>query len=57
MQAICVKLVLTDPFLVSKGKGDTGVGENCYVCTLRIYPNTMFSEIKKAACEFWGKID
>ena len=31
--------------------------DNCYVCTFRIYPSTQFSEIKKAACEFWGKIE
>jgi len=24
------------------------------VCTFRIYPQTRFGEIKKAACEFWN---
>jgi hypothetical protein len=30
---------------------------NCFVCTFRIYPKTQFSDIQKAACEFWHQID
>ncbi|CDW75034.1 UNKNOWN [Stylonychia lemnae] len=59
VQAICVKLILSDPnALISKnGQGNLMNTDNCYVCTFRIYPSTMFSEIKKAACEFWNKIE
>lgn len=54
VQAICVKLVLSDPLVQSRANQ---INENSYVCTLRIYPSTMFSEIKKASCEFWNKIE
>eukprot|EP00347_Sterkiella_histriomuscorum_P017713 403348280 len=59
VQAICVKLILTDPTIQSHKKDSYNIinTENCYVCTFRIYPSTMFNEIKKAACEFWNKIE
>ena len=33
------------------------ITQTSYLCTFRIYPTTIFSEIKRAACEFWSKID
>jgi hypothetical protein len=57
VSAISVKLILSDPFVYGKNSEIKGIAENSYVCTFRIYPNTMFSEIKKAACEFWNKIE
>ena len=56
VQAICVKLLLADPLMASGGKQGVS-NDNCLVCTFRIYPNTVFPEIKRAACEFWNKIE
>jgi hypothetical protein len=40
------------------GNGKAGANnDNCLVCTFRIYPTTKFPEIKRAACEFWNKIE
>ncbi len=59
VQAICVKLLLADPLLAGNGKSkwDGSSNDNCLVCTFRIYPTTKFPEIKRAACEFWNKIE
>lgn len=27
------------------------------MCTFRIYPKTLFQEVKLAACEFWKKLE
>ena len=55
-----MKLILSDSVIQVKKNGNVQVIydiENCYICTFRIYPSTFFSEIKRAACEFWGKIE
>jgi len=56
VQAICVKLLLADPLMAGNGKAGAN-NDNCLVCTFRIYPTTKFPEIKRAACEFWNKIE
>jgi hypothetical protein len=59
VQAICVKLLLSDPLMTGSGKNKLEglTNDNCLVCTFRIYPTTKFPEIKRAACEFWNKIE
>ena len=59
VQAICVKLLLADPLMAGSGKSkwEGASNDNCLVCTFRIYPTTKFPEIKRAACEFWNKIE
>jgi len=49
-----VRRYLSDPVFNQK-KHDHE--QTTYVCTFRIYPNTYFSEVKKAACDFWGEIE
>jgi hypothetical protein len=59
VQAICVKLLLADPLMTGSGKNkmEGPTNDNSLVCTFRIYPTTKFPEIKRAACEFWNKIE
>lgn len=54
VQAICVRLQVSDPFI---GTSSAKHPDHYYVCTFKVYPTTKFSEIKKAACEFWNKIE
>lgn len=53
VQAICVRLAISDPFIAAS----TSNQGHYYMCTFKVYPTTKFSEIKKAACEFWNKIE
>lgn len=50
IQAVCVKLVLGDPYQSKEP-------QIAALSTFRVYPGTKFSDIKKAACAFWGKLE
>lgn len=55
VEAVCVKLILADPSEQQHKGAQTE--QSCFVATFRVYRNTQFSDIQKAACEFWQLID
>lgn len=50
IQAVCVKLVLGDPYQAKEP-------QIAALSTFRVYPGTKFPDIKKAACAFWDKLE
>lgn len=55
---MAVRLILSDPFLDSQSPSEEeNATISSYVCTFKVFPGTKFSELKRAACLFWGKLE